>query len=422
MRYTMSQVKRVWALFAVIRVALVSLTGSSLAASGDLYVADSQSDSIFKYAPDGSRITFASGLNQPVALAFDRDGNLFVADSGSCSCLEPPCDCPPSIIYKFTPSGSQSTFATLGPFFPLPMAFDGAGNLFVSDSLQILKFAPDGTQSIFAPDVANVWSLAFDRKGNVYAGLCGTGSDEILKFASDGSRSTFVTFSGPSQCTTALAFDSEGNLFAKRGDAIVKITSDGSSTTTFASGEFQSNSLAFDAGGNLFAGLTAFKSTDPALVMFTPEGMQTTFAFGPLLSAALAFEPVTEKLRNISARGLVGAGDDVLIGGFIVGGNALANNAVVVRAIGPSLSQAGVSNALADPTLELHDLSGALIASNDDWQDTQEDLIVASGLPPTDPSESAIYATLPAGSYTAVVRGAGDTTGTALVEVYSISQ
>ena len=136
----------------------------------------------------------------------------------------------------------------------------------------------------------------------------------------------------------------------------------------------------------------------------------------------MAFEPVTEKLRNISARGLVGTGDDVLIGGFIVGGNALANNAVIVRTIGPSLAQAGVTNALADPVLEVHDASGGLIASNDDWQDTQEVQITAGGLAPKDPKESAIYATLPAGGYTAVVRGAGDATGVALVEVYSVAQ
>ncbi len=137
---------------------------------------------------------------------------------------------------------------------------------------------------------------------------------------------------------------------------------------------------------------------------------------------SLAFEPVIEKLRNISARGVVGTGDGVLIGGFIVGGNALVNNAVVARAIGPSLAQAGVTNALADPTLELHDASGALLASNDDWQDTQEAEITASGRAPTDPNESAIFATLPAGNFTAVVRGADDTTGVALIEVYSVAQ
>jgi hypothetical protein len=155
---------------------------------------------------------------------------------------------------------------------------------------------------------------------------------------------------------------------------------------------------------------------------FAPDGTKSTFASGLEGNAYLAFEPVTEKLRNISARGLVGTGDDVLIGGFIVGGSALANNGVVARAIGPSLTGAGVTNALSDPTLELHNSSGVIIASNDDWQDSQEDQITASGLAPSDPNESAIYATLPAGNYTAVVRGANDTTGVALVEIYSVGQ
>ena len=176
--------------------------------------------------------------------------------------------------------------------------------------------------------------------------------------------------------------------------------------------------LAFDGAGNLF-------ETDDgtgSIQKFAPDASKSTFASGLTQPSFLAFEPLTEKLRNISARGLVGTGDDVLIGGFIVGGNGLATNAVVIRAIGPSLARAGVTNPLADPTLELHNASGALIASNDDWQDTQEAQITATGLAPTDPNESAIYATLPAGSYTGVVRGAGDTTGTALVEVYSIAQ
>ena len=79
-------------------------------------------------------------------------------------------------------------------------------------------------------------------------------------------------------------------------------------------------------------------------------------------------------------------------------------------------------NPLSDPVLELHNAGGALIASNDNWQDGQEAQIKASGLAPADPKESAIFATLPAGGFTAVVRGAGDTTGVALVEVYSIAQ
>lgn len=145
----------------------------------------------------------------------------------------------------------------------------------------------------------------------------------------------------------------------------------------------------------------------------------STFASGLTTPTLLAFEPIAEKFRNVSARGFVQTGDNVLIGGFILGGNALPNNAVVVRAIGPSLSASGVTNPLQDPLLELHDGSGAMIASNDNWRDTGEAQISASGFAPADPHESVILAALPAGSYTVVVRGVGDTTGVALLEVYN---
>jgi hypothetical protein len=100
-----------------------------------------------------------------------------------------------------------------------------------------------------------------------------------------------------------------------------------------------------------------------------------------------------------------------------------------VRAIGPELTQYGVPNVLADPTLELHDGTGALIASNDDWETTiiggiittdQVAAILLSGYAPTNDLESAIIATLPPGRYTAIVRGFGDTVGVALVEVYDL--
>jgi hypothetical protein len=393
---------------------------TSRGAPRDLYASGGAPNSsdrfIFRFTPDGVRSTFASGLYQPVAIAFDRKANLFVADSGS--------GIPQmrSFIVKFAPDGSRSTFASLGFTSPLGMTFDGAGNLLVSNGRDILKFAPDGTQSTFASGVEGVWPLAFDKFGNLYAGVNPIGPSSILKFAPDGSSSTFITFPGPSLSTTGLTFDAKGDLFATLGSSIVKVTP-ARNITTFATGDFL-YPLAFDSEGNLFASLFGFNETNPVIVKFAPDGTRTTFAFPPPFSpAALAFEPVTEKLRNLSARGLVGTGDDVLmIGGFIVGGNALANNAVVLRALGPSLTGAGVANVLADPMLELHDASGTVIASNDNWRDTQEAQITASGLAPSDPRESAIYSTLPQGSYTAIVRGAHGTTGTALVEVYSVGQ
>lgn len=125
------------------------------------------------------------------------------------------------------------------------------------------------------------------------------------------------------------------------------------------------------------------------------------------------------RLPNISSRSLVQTGDDVLIGGFIVGGAEEGD--VIIRALGPSLGQTGVAGALSDPTLELHDAAGDLIASNNDWKETQQDEIEATGIPPTEDEEAALVATLAPGSYTAIVRGAGSTTGVALVEVYKLA-
>jgi len=132
-------------------------------------------------------------------------------------------------------------------------------------------------------------------------------------------------------------------------------------------------------------------------------------------------------LANISTRAFVQTGDNVMIGGFIVQG--AEPKRVIIRAIGPELAQYGVPNALGNPTLELHDGNGALIASNDNWQQTiiggiitsdQRSDIRNSGHAPGDGRESAIIAELPAGSYTAIVRGVDDTTGVALAEVYDL--
>ena len=142
--------------------------------------------------------------------------------------------------------------------------------------------------------------------------------------------------------------------------------------------------------------------------------------------ASLSIAPTTPaqqlnqraQLANISTRMLVGAGDNALIGGLIVTGNQPKK--VILRAIGPSLSEGGVSGALQDPTLELFK-GDESIAKNDDWRSSQEAEIEASTIPPSDAREAAIVATLePNASYTAVMRGSGDSTGIGLVEVYDL--
>jgi hypothetical protein len=125
---------------------------------------------------------------------------------------------------------------------------------------------------------------------------------------------------------------------------------------------------------------------------------------------------VDSKLANISTRGFVQTGDDVLIGGLIVlGQNPLG---VIVRAMGPSLPLPGT---LGDPTLELHDGNGALIAANDNWRSDQEAEIIATGIPPSNDLESAIVRNLAPGNYTAIVRGVNNTTGIAVVEAYALN-
>jgi len=161
------------------------------------------------------------------------------------------------------------------------------------------------------------------------------------------------------------------------------------------------------------------------------------FAFTVVAAADLSAQSPTptptpsptpaSRLGNISTRAFVQVGDDVMIGGFIVQGTEPKR--VIIRAIGPELSRYGVPDVLVDPTLELYDGTGALIASNNDWQHTiiggiigngQVRAIIASGLAPADGRESAMVVELPAGNYTAIVRGVNDTTGVALVEVYDL--
>ena len=126
------------------------------------------------------------------------------------------------------------------------------------------------------------------------------------------------------------------------------------------------------------------------------------------------------RLANISTRGFVENSDNVMIGGFIIAGTTGSGGKVVIRGLGPSLAAAGVFNPMTDPTLELHDANGKVLASNNDWKDSQEVEIENTGLAPSKPVESAILITLPPGNFTAILQGLNGSTGTGLVEVYNI--
>ena len=205
--------------------------------------------------------------------------------------------------------------------------------------------------------------------------------------------------------------------------------------------------LAVSASGTLLPGLHKYEGTD-AIDPFTTGSTgdfdgTLTFDFTGTMAGPSGAAPGTVDLnfhqidflldperagvdgpsqpQNISTRANVGVGDNVLIGGIIIAG--LDTKQVVLRAIGPSLAAAGVSGVLADPTLELYDSTGALIDSNDDWIDLsafEQAVLTGFGLDPDDSKESALVADLDPGAYTAIVRGANNTTGIALVEGYDL--
>ena len=371
------------------------------AAAGDLCESDLDTSSIMKFTAAGARSTLATGMNQVFGVAFNSKAELFAA-----------ADEPNNKIYKIPGDGTKTTFISsiVGPF---ALAFDGEDNLFVSNykTGTIFKITPAGVTSTFRGGLPGPVGLAFDRSGNLFVAC--QDSDEVVEIAASGLQTTFAAgLARP----TGLAFDAAGNLFVGQRDSgvITRLAPD-ATKTTFASGLTEPFGLAFDGAGNLFV----VDHTPGIVFKYTPAGTRTTFASGLHLPTFLAFEPPTGVSVNISTRAQVLTNDNVLIGGFIVTG--IGSKDVIVRAIGPSLTNAGVLGALQDPVLELHDSSGALMAENDNWRDTQETAISNTGLPPNDDRESAIIATLVPGAYTAIERGQADGTGVGLVEIYDLA-
>ncbi|HKP92377.1 MAG TPA: NHL repeat-containing protein, partial [Chthoniobacterales bacterium] len=331
--------------------------------NGHLYVADPGKGSILVLTvPDGAGGTFVTGLNSPVGLAIDIVGNLYVSEASTGN------------IIKFTPDKTKTTFAT-NAGEPAGMAFDNSGNLFVADfgGGKIYKYSPAGAQSVFATGLDFPADVAIDSAGNIFVSDSGSGT--IFKFTPDGTKSTF------------------------------------------ASGLSRPYGLAFESSGNLVVA----DNEEGATLRFSPAGVKgVIFQSDFNTPQFVAVEPASHRLLNLSTRGLVQGEENPLIAGFVVGGAGPIGTSILVRALGPSLAPFGVPNPLPDPVLELHDASGALIATNNNWKQSQQAAITNTGLAPKDDHESAILVPLKGGAYTAVVRSANGAPGTAVVEVYSL--
>jgi hypothetical protein len=175
------------------------------------------------------------------------------------------------------------------------------------------------------------------------------------------------------------------------------------------------------------SGLAPQDDRESAILQTVPPGQYTAVIRGKDSSTGIALVEAYDRdqtgdgrFANISTRGFVQTGDNVLIGGFIAGRQPGATN-VIVRALGPSLTGRGVAQALQDPTLQLINQNGDVLNSNDDFATSpQRTEIESRGLAPEDPRESALFQTVNPGNYTAIVRGKGDATGVGLVEVYNV--
>jgi uncharacterized delta-60 repeat protein len=174
-------------------------------------------------------------------------------------------------------------------------------------------------------------------------------------------------------------------------------------------------------------GLAPSNDLESAILATLAPGSYTAFLQGKGATTGIGLGEIYDvdpsanaRATNLSARGFVGAGNDVLIGGLIIGGPTGSLQRVLIRALGPSLGGGGVTNPLGNPILSLRDANGNVIATNDNWQDSQQADIAATGKAPPSLKESAILALLAPGNYTAIVTGKNGTTGVGLIEFYSL--
>ena len=247
-------------------------------------------------------------------------------------------------------------------------------------------------------------------------GRVGTGNDVLIGgFIITGStnKTVVVTAIGPSLVAAGLAN-------AIPNPTLTLVRADGTIVATNDDWGSAPNAAQIQASG-----FAPTNPLEPAIMATLPPGAYTaivadaTGQSGVGMVAAYEVDHPETPLVNVSTRGQVLTGNDVMIGGFVVSGDIAQT--VVVRASGPSLAQAGIANPLANPTLTLvRSSDGAVVGTNDDWGTAPNaGQLQSIGLAPGHPNESAMLVTLPPGAYTAIVAGAGGTTGVGTVEVFT---
>lgn len=501
------------------------MQGIAVDKSGNVYVADSENETIRKITPGGEVSTLAgttgiagsadgagstAQFNHPLGIAVDGSGNLYVADTGN------------NTIRKITTAGMVTTLAGApGPpgyadgtgvtaqfNNPTGVAVDAGGNVYVGETSYttqegsasytiftnstIRKITPNGAVTTLAGSpyeitygpggnlgtvstsadgtgtaarFNNPVGLAVDGSGNVY--VADEGNDTIRRVTPTGVVTTLagevgvtagangtgatVLFSNP----TGVAVDSSGNLYvADSGNNLIRVGAlnkepSGLCEPAFAAGANSqtvagNTTVVFSVSANtkaapsyqwFFDGDAIVGATQPTLIVnnvaATSEGYYDCVATNSLgvatSSATLTVIDTTDpgRLINLSCRSRVGAGADVLIAGFVVGGNGTSGSeTLLLRASGPALTPFGVTGFLPDPDLQItNSTTSGVIATNDGWggkASVSNTAAAVGAFPWSDPSshDSALLETLPAGPYTALIAGASGDAGIALAELY----